>query len=92
MDEKMNKNPAEARPLTDEELDHASGGRYGVYHGAGVYACDACMVWLETRPGAMLVHKKCGKEMRLLTTAAEKQSVKDNPQYQKVSSSEAVMQ
>lgn len=75
--------------LTDEELDHASGGGYRVIHSIGVFACDACMVWLENRPGAVLVHKKCGKEMRRLQTAAEKQSVRE--QYQKVSSSEAII-
>jgi hypothetical protein len=89
VDNKLNNPPAEDMALTDEELDHASGGR--VYHGvAAVYACDACMVWVQTRPGAMLIHKKCGKEMRYLKTAAEKQSVTENPQYQKVSPGEAV--
>ncbi len=89
MDDKLNKGPAEARSLTDEELEHASGGRY-VFHGnAQAYACDACMIWLETRSTGRYIHINCKKEMRFLRTAAEKQSAAD--QYQKVSSSEAVI-
>ena len=91
MDDKLNKNPAEARALTDEELDHASGGRY-VYHSAGqTYACDTCMVYLTVRSTGRLIHKRCKNEMRFLRTTEERKSVTENPQYQKVSSSEAAI-
>ena len=91
MNENPNKNPTEARPLTDEELEQASGGRY-VYHSGGQsYACDACMVWLTERIPGRWVHRTCGKEMRLLKTTQERENVTENPQYQKVSSSEGII-